>query len=146
MTLDPRRGLIIVEALSFVGTPFHHAGMIKGVGVDCLSFIYLCYLNVGLVEPQTIPFYRPDFMRHQSEETYLNGLLKHGHEVKAPLPGDIAIYKWGRIFAHAGIVIDWPRMLHADADNGVIEKRGNDGRLRGKQVKFISMFDDGEAL
>lgn len=144
--IDPRRAAIVAEAKEWLKTPYHHAAKLKGIGCDCLTYIVGVYENVGIVGPQKIPFYRPDFMRHNSTETYLEGLLEHGHEVKAPLSGDIAIFKWGRIFAHAGIVTEWPRILHADPHNGVIEMRGNTGRLMGREVKFISAFNDGEPV
>lgn len=144
MMPDPRREAVISEALEWTGTPYVHMGQVKGAGCDCLTFIYCCYRNVGIVEEQEIPFYRPDFMMHNVEETYLLGLLEHGHEVKAPLPGDVAIFKWGRIYAHAGIVTDWPWMLHAAPAVGVVLARGNTGKLMGRPVKFISAFDDGD--
>ena len=136
----PRRAAIVAEAVTWIGTPYHHAARIKGAGVDCLTFIVEVYERAGVVGHQELPFYRPDFMNHEAEETYLRGLLEHGREVDAPLPGDVAIFKWGRIFAHAGIVTDWPWMLHAAPTLGVVRMRGNTGKLCGRPVKFISAF------
>lgn len=141
MPSDIRRA-IITEAESWIGTPFHHAARVKGIGCDCLTFIVEVYERVGIVPHQELPFYRPDFMNHSAEETYLNGLLKHGREVATPLPADVAIFRWGRIFAHAGIVVDWPWMLHAAPAIGVVKMRGDTGRLCGRPVKFISAFDE----
>lgn len=143
--LDSRRQLIIAEARTWLKTPFHHGQKLKGAGVDCLTFIVGVYENVGVVEPQRLPFYRPDFMQHQDEETYLNGLLEHGHEVVNPILADVAIFSWGRIYAHAGIVTSWPMMLHAHPVYGVIEMDGTQGKLRGRNVKFISAFEDAAA-
>jgi cell wall-associated NlpC family hydrolase len=142
MILDPRRDKVVAEALSWRSTPFHHAARVKGVGVDCLAFIVEVYERAGVVGHQELPFYRPDFMRHDARETYLEGLLNHGKEVEFPLPGDVALFKWGRIFAHAGIVLDWPHMIHAAPDKGVILARGNTGKLINREVKFISAFED----
>ena len=144
--LDRRRDAIIAEALTWQGTPYRHMGRVKGAGVDCLTYIVEVFERAGIVSHVELPFYRPDFMHHQSIETYLNGLLEHGHEVKYPLPGDVAIFKWGRIFAHAGIVIDWPWMLHAQPAVGVVRMNGTTGRLMGREHKFISAFDDGEPV
>lgn len=143
--MDPRRALIVHEAETWIGTRYHHMGRVKGAGVDCLTFIVEVFERAGIVAPQDIPFYRPDFMMHQDRETYLEGLLEHGHEVAEPLPADVAIFKWGRIFAHAGIVTDWPWMIHAAPAVGVVRMRGTEGKLRGREVKFISAFDDGAA-
>lgn len=138
------RTAVITEALTWIGTPYHHAGRVKGVGVDCLTFLMEVFSRTGVVPPQKTPFYRPDFMMHSAEETYLNGLLEHGREVKVPQPADVAIFKWGRIYAHAGIVVDWPWILHAAPAIGVVRMRGDTGKLSGRAVKFISAFDDGE--
>ena len=142
--MDPRRATILAEAETWIGTPYHHMGRLKGAGTDCLWFIVEVYQRAGVVTAPKIPFYRPDFMQHQTRETYLEGLLEHGHQVCAPLPGDVAIFKWGRIFAHAGIVTSWPWMLHAAPVTGVIRMRGDQGKLMGREVRFISAFDDHE--
>lgn len=139
---DPRRQLVIEEALTWLKTPFHHAAKVKGAGADCLTFIVGVYENVGLVPAQKLPFYRPDFMRHEAQENYLNGLLEYGKEVKVCLAGDVVIYKWGRIFAHAGIVVEWPFIIHAAPQLGVIKMRGDTGKLMGRERKFISAFED----
>lgn len=141
--MDPRRQAILKEAQSWVGTAYHHMGRVKGVGADCLTFIVEVYVRAGIVSEPEIPFYRPDFMRHQNRETYLEGVLEYGHEVEVPLPGDVALFKWGRIYAHGGIVTAWPWIFHAAPQIGVIRMRGNEGKLRGREVKFISAFNDG---
>ena len=143
-TVPDRRAAVIAEAQSWIGTPFHHGQMLKAAGCDCLTFIVGVFVSAGIVVRPKIPFYRPDFMMHQAEETYLLGLLEHGREVKAPQPADVAIFKWGRIYAHAGIVVDWPWMLHAAPAIGVVKMRGDTGKLCGRPVKFISAFSDGE--
>lgn len=145
MILDPRRIAVVAEVMEWIGTPYHHAARLKGVGCDCLTLLTEVYERAGVVPRQEVPFYRPDFMQHQSEETYLSGLLEHGREVEVPMPADVVVYRWGRIFAHAGIIVDWPWIVHADVSNGVIRARGNTGRLMGRDRKFISAFDDGSA-
>src|SRR5271166_3211238 len=110
--LDPRRAAAIAEAETWLGTRYHHMGRVKGAGVDCLMLLAEVYAAAGVIDPVPtgpggIPHYPPDFMLHQSAELYLEGLLKHAREVAAPGPGDVAIFKWGRVFAHAGIVTLW---------------------------------------
>lgn len=50
-----------------------------------------------------IPRYAKDIMLHRSEETYLEGLLHYAVETDDPKPGNIALWKFGRIYSHAGI-------------------------------------------
>jgi NlpC/P60 family putative phage cell wall peptidase len=139
--LDPRRQAIIDEAKTWLGTRFHHMACVKGAGVDCLHLIYGVYRHVGLVGEIEIPFYRPDQFQHRREETYLEGLLQYGHRVERPEPGDVAIFKYGRVFWHAGIVVDWPLLIHAFAERGeVCLGDADQGRLRGRDVVFVSVF------
>jgi NlpC/P60 family putative phage cell wall peptidase len=139
--LDPRRQAIIKEARTWIGTRFHHRAWVKGAGCDCLGLIYGVYRAVGLIDEIEIPFYRPDFMHHRSDETYLGGLLQYGHTVERPEPGDVAMFKYGRVFGHAAIVIAWPRLIHAFAERGeVCLGDADQGRLRGRHLVFLSVF------
>jgi NlpC/P60 family putative phage cell wall peptidase len=141
MEVDPRRQAIITEAKSWLHTRFHHRAWVKGAGCDCLGLIYGVYRACGLVSEIKIPFYRPDFMHHRSDETYLKGLLQHGHRVERPEPGDVALYKYGRVMGHAAIVIEWPLLIHAFAERGeVCLGNGDQGRLRGRELVFLSVF------
>jgi len=158
---DHLRGAIVGEAMEWKATPYHYrpagtaaaVAKLKGVGADCLTFIIGVYYNLGLVEDFEIPFYRPDFMMHsfardveggEAQETYLEGVLTQGHEVERPKPGDVVLYRFrdGQIFAHGGIVIDWPtRIIHCFRGRfGVIEANGLHGQHVGVEHKFISHF------
>jgi NlpC/P60 family putative phage cell wall peptidase len=135
------RAAIVAEAESWIGTTFHHRAWVKGAGADCLGLIYGVYRAVGLIDDIKIPFYRPDFMHHRDEETYLGGLLEHGHRVERPEAGDVAMFKYGRVFGHAGIVVDWPHLIHAFAERGrVCPGEADQGRLRRRKVVFLSIF------
>ena len=43
------RERLVAEALSWLGTPYHHAGRIKGGGTDCGMLILQTFINVGLI-------------------------------------------------------------------------------------------------
>jgi len=138
--MDPQRQAVLAEAERWLKTPYHHMARVRGTGVDCLTLLVEVYQRAGIVGPIEVPFYRPDFMCHRDDETYLEGLLAHGREVAIPEPADVVLYKWGRVFAHAGIVVGWPQIIHADPKNGVIRGDGLQGRLGGRPIKFISPF------
>jgi NlpC/P60 family putative phage cell wall peptidase len=139
--VDPRRQAIIAEARTWLGTRFHHYAWLKGAGCDCLGLIYGVYRACGLVGEIDIPYYRPDFMQHRDDERYLEGLLKYGHRVEQPATGDVALFKYGRVFGHAAIVIAWPRLIHAFAERGeVCLGVADQGRLRGRRLVFLSVF------
>ena len=79
---------------------------------------------------------------HRSAETYLDGLLRYGREVERAEPGDVALFKYGRVFWHGGIVTEWPTLIHAFADRRqVCWGNAEQGRLAThRPVKFISAF------
>lgn len=136
------RVAVLAEAETWISTPYHHAARVKGAGVDCLTLLAEVYAAAGVIEPVgKIPFYRLDFMRHQDDETYLDGLLARGREVETPLPADVVLYRWGRVFSHGGIVVEWPWIIHASpSHHGVVRANGTQGRLAGHEMKFISPF------
>ncbi len=108
------RKRLLDAAKAYHGTPYHHRAMLKGVGVDCGTFLICAATDAGLVPPIEVPVYSEQFNLHRSEDWYWQILMKHCVEVPMPpLPGDFVIWQFGRCFSHAALVIDWPRVLHA---------------------------------
>ncbi len=147
MNETEKRQQIIKSALSFQRTPYHHRGAIKGVGVDCLTFIMLVYQEVGLIGKVDLPYYPSDFNMHDRDETYLRGVLQYGREVEKPKSGDIVLYKFGKKYAHSAIVIEWPLIIHAysggnvrleDAEKCAFLRFGAENKIR--EHKFLSMW------
>jgi hypothetical protein len=95
---------VVREARSWIGTPYHNCADIKGVGVDCGMLLVRVFVDSGIVPPFDPRPYPADWHLHRSEEKYLGFVLARGGEVAAPEPGDIAVFKFGRSFAHGGIV------------------------------------------
>ena len=109
------RARLVAEAESWIGTPYHTGARLKGVGVDCLTFVVCAFESAGLIAPYTIPHYPPDWHLHRDDERYMRGVLEHCVEVaEEPLPADVVLWKFGRAFAHGAIVIAWPRIVHAE--------------------------------
>jgi cell wall-associated NlpC family hydrolase len=139
------RQKIIDEAYSWIGTPWHHRACVKGAGVDCVFLLAGVYTAVGLinVNRHDIPYYPIDIMQHRSEETVLAVLTRYAHEVKTPKMGDVALWRFGRIYSHAGIIIDHPNIIHAYRVAGaVVAGDITQGDLAGRQVKYFSFFDE----
>jgi NlpC/P60 family putative phage cell wall peptidase len=112
------RAAIIAEAKSWVGTPFAHRAMVKGAGVDCAQLVRLVFIACGVLSETVDPgLYPSQWHLHRDEERYLNWGYRLAIEVPRPQPADVAIWRFGRVFSHAGIVIDDERVLHAFADN-----------------------------
>lgn len=140
MIEQAQRQAVIAEARSWLGTPYHHAARIKGAGVDCLMLLAEVYATAGVIEPiAEIPYYPRDWMLHRDEERYLSGLLDYCHPVKTPNPGDIALFRFGRTASHGAIVLDWPNVIHAYAnEGGVVLSSAITGQLAGRMAGFYS--------
>lgn len=127
------------EALTWVGTPYHHQGRVKGRGVDCGMLICEVYYQVGLmpfIDPRPYP---SDWHLHQQEQKYLEWVLKFADKVDDPQPGDVVLYHFGKCISHGGIVIEWPTIVHAYNGQGCIRADGIKGRLCKRLSGFYRM-------
>ena len=144
--LDRKRAAVVREAESWIGTPFHHAARIKGAGVDCLMLLAEIYERAGVVPHIDPPFYVPDWHLHRDAERYLEGLACHAYEIAGPpqgagpLPGDIALFRFGRTYSHGAVVIRWPRVVHAYWSIGVVYGDASLHPLAGRPVRFFTPF------
>lgn len=135
------RDAVIAAAESWLGTPYHPHGRVKGAGVDCLMILAEVYEAAGVTGHVEVPYYRPDWHLHRSAEQYLEGLMGHAREVAAPEPGDVALFRFGRTFSHAAIVVAWPRVIHALwSANKVVRGDALQYPLAGRPVRFFSPF------
>lgn len=111
---EASRRQIVAAARSWLGTPYHPGGRVKNVGVDCLTLLAEVFAQAGIIPHIEVPYYPHDWHLHRGEERYLAGLLRYAHEIDTlPLPGDIALWKFGRCFSHGAIIIEWPLIIHA---------------------------------
>jgi cell wall-associated NlpC family hydrolase len=107
------RAAIVAEARTWLGTPWHHAARVKGAGVDCGQFLIAAYTGAGLVPGFETGPYSIDHMMHSGEELFLGFVEAHLDRTDTPLPGDVAVWRYGRCFSHGAIVLDWPLIIHA---------------------------------
>jgi len=141
MTKTELRDAIVREAETWLRTPYHHRGAIKGAGVDCAQILIEVYSAVGLADKPDVGYYPSDWMLHRSEERYLGWLEKYCVEVDAPLRGDIAMFKFGRCFSHSGIIVDYPRFIHAQREDGCCYADADNGDLASREVRFYSLVE-----
>lgn len=114
-----QRQAVIKEALSWVGTPYHHMARKKGVGCDCLTFLAEVYERAGIIPHVDIPQYSNQWHLHRTQERYQNGVSEYCVETTERLPGNIIMWKIGRVFSHAGIIVDYPIIVHSLIKVGV---------------------------
>lgn len=133
MTEAEERKAVVDAAMGYVGTPYRHAGMVKGSGVDCATLLICAFRDSGIdvdrriskypaiaaaymrnaKEGKPIPYYPAEWHLHRVSDKYLSILLHYCREVTVAEPADIVVWKFGNAFSHAAIVVEWPRVVHA---------------------------------
>lgn len=134
-----QRDAVVAEALSWLHTPYHHHGRIKGVGVDCAQILCAVYEACGLVPHVDTGFYPTDWHLHRSEEIYARWLFKYATQLEptdTPEPGDVALFKFGRCFSHGAIVVNDGLLVHAYIGRGVILSSALEEPLEGRDVIY----------
>jgi cell wall-associated NlpC family hydrolase len=134
-----QRAWVAAVARTWAGTPYHHHGRIKGVGVDCAMLLCEVYASlVGRVDPGE---YAPQWGLHRSEELYIQWIEKcGGHQVQTPGLGDIAVFRFGRTFSHGGILVGPELVLHAYIGAHVMYSRLTEAPLDGRETRFYSLW------
>jgi cell wall-associated NlpC family hydrolase len=99
-----QRDWVVREARSWVGTPYHNQGDIKGAGVDCGMLLVRVFVDCGLVPTFDPRPYADDWYLHRSEERYLGFIFDRTKEIAAPMAGDVMVFRYGRCYAHGGVV------------------------------------------
>lgn len=114
------RDQIASEALTWVGTKYHHKGRIKGVGVDCGGLIYEVYKKVmGLPHEPFPDNYAEDWGLHKdNNEIYLDFIMPYVVPTDRLLVGDLVMIQFGRSFAHGTIYIGNNKVVHAYGRTG----------------------------
>ncbi len=145
-TADDQRALVVAEARSWLGTPYHHAADVKGAGVDCAMLLVRVFCDLGFVPPFDPRPYTRDWFLHRSEERYLGALLARAREVRSPGLGDIVLFRMGRCFGHGGIVsrLEPLSLIHAFAGTRCVVEdvidRSAELKARLKDAKFASYW------
>lgn len=145
MSITGTRDDVVAEAMTWLGTPYHHHGAVKGVGVDCARILAMVYSACGLVPPIDLGNYRRDWHLHRAVEQYRDRLLEYTNKINdpdVPLRGDIALFRFGRTLSHAGIFVEDDQMtiIHPYVGRGVIISRLDEAPLVGRDVLFFTPF------
>jgi cell wall-associated NlpC family hydrolase len=109
------RERIVIEARSWISTPFHHEARVKGPegGIDCAMFLAEVYERAGQIPHLTPEHYPHDWHLHKDEERYLAWVMLYARDVTQPLMGDVVMFKIGRAYSHGGVIVKWPWVVHA---------------------------------
>lgn len=146
-TEDQFRSAIAEEAKSWVNTPYHANGALKGVGCNCAQFLFGVAKNAQVLSPSA-PFPRwftPQLATNSKEERLVAYVTGYGAreiseaEVKT---GDIVLYKSGQAHGHAAIVLDWPNIVHVMPIHGCQTGTVDEGLLGKFSRRYFTLWRD----
>lgn len=107
-----KRADILAEARTFIGTPFHHQGRVKGAGVDCAGVVIGTADALGLLTDFEDKPYAKSPSADQLRTTLKNYLIEIPiSEAKA---GDVLLFAFDREPQHVAFLTDIG-ILHAYA-------------------------------
>lgn len=131
-------------ARTWLGTPFHDHGEVKGAGCDCATLLKAVYVEAGVLAPFDIGYYSPQFFQHSKEERYLGWVLKYASEIRKEQVsyGDVVLYKIGHVFAHGALVLKpgWPNIIHAHSPSRVVRRANGAAIHLGQPILDIKFF------
>ncbi len=144
MNAQEARQRVVAEAWTWLGTPYHPRGRIKGVGVDCAMLPAEVYETCGLMPHIDAGDYPTDWHENHTEELFREWLLRAGaRRTDNPKVGDLGLWKFGRTFSHGGIVVaDDFTIVHSYLRLGVIPTRIDEAPLHGRLVEFWSVITE----
>jgi len=105
------------------------------------------FVDTGLVAAFDPRPYPPQWHLHQRAERYMDWVKRWAQEVAAPperepLPGDIVLFHYGHCYAHGGVVVEWPVVVHAMGPNPVCQQNVlANTMLRRLRKKFFSVWE-----
>lgn len=138
------RLLVCEEAVKWLHTPYLPHGRVRGAGVDCAMLPLEIYSGLGIVPQHDPGYYAPDWHMHRSEEKYLNYMNTFANATKrdqyTSLPGDLALFKFGRTVSHCAIVVHAPFVIHSYIREGVIYEDMTNGNLTDKPDRFVGVW------
>ncbi|SOE17462.1 NlpC/P60 family putative phage cell wall peptidase [Hoeflea halophila] len=123
---DGRGQRIVAAARGWIGTPYRHQGVRKGVGCDCRGLVRGVWAEVTGRQAQDPGAYAPDWAERSGCDRLLIAARDHCGDAISPadaMPGDIVLFRWraGVSAKHAGILSGPDHFIHAYEAAGVIE-------------------------
>lgn len=134
------RQRVVESSRAWLRTPYHAHARVRGVGVDCIHLMCAVFEEVGLISPFDPGMYPISWAIHRSQELYMAGLDARANRIDQPHAGDVALFKYGRTFSHAGIVTGQGTLVHSLARLGVIETPIDGAPLAGRPVIFYDLY------
>ncbi len=113
-----KSGAIVSSATRLIGTPFHHAARVPGVGVDCSGLLCCVAKDIGFAvsdQQAYSPVRTIDLMR----EVYAREMTR----VETVCIGDVLLFNSSLAPGHCGIYVGGGTMIHAHYRRGVVREQ-----------------------
>ena len=138
------REALVAEAKTWLGTPFHHAANLKGVGADCGQWLYQLFLDCGVISPSEIQPYSLSWAVHTDDNRYIDMIERYALRVADDdtRPGNIIIFKFGRAYSHGALITGWPNIIHIARHDGCCVDDVLNGPLSARERVIYSVFED----
>ena len=113
---------VVIEARTWIGTPFKHQGRLKHLGVDCVGLIYCVGRDLGIIDADMATqkamkyLSYPEIPKNSIVRRACEDYLVHIHRLKAR-PGDVILMDFGRVARHVGIFTG-STIIHVTARTG----------------------------
>lgn len=111
-----QRQAVVDVARSWLGTPYCHCQMLKGVGVDCGMLLIGVFSEAGVIKKFDPGYYAPDWHLHRGNEKFLEFVERYADRMPSEYemqPGDVVVLKYGRRHAHGGVMLGADQFIHA---------------------------------
>jgi len=136
---------IINTARSWLGTPFHHQGRLKGVGVDCLGLLVGIAQELELRDESgklLISYDKLDYGHLPNEQRLMAGLVKHCNPARKPKEGYIGLFEIDGTARHLGVFAKqkhYITLIHAYAPARQVVEHRFDAQWQEKLVKIFRL-------
>lgn len=142
LNMTAERQHVVELAKSYLNTKFHMGAALRGVGVDCGTYLVLVYGEAGFAVPklEDLGLFTRDWHLHTHEQRYLNFITPFTRVVEMPEPGDVVLFSVEGVWAHSAIIIDPPLCIDARWNRGVQYSCWNQGVLSNLNRLYLSPF------
>ncbi len=115
----------VIQARTWLYTPFFHTGRQKGIGVDCVGLTLCVAQELGIIPWYMTPTYSPvmpnGFLRAEVER-FCDPINNDDIE-----SGDILLYKFGGLEQHTAIWTGEGTIIHAFQDINAVSEHEYSG-------------------
>jgi len=122
---------VVRKAREYLGTPFHHQGRLKGIGIDCVGLVFCTAKELGLLDGVKDCF---GYSRSPDGSTFMQETSRAlmPLEVEEAMEGDVLAFwmtrsEQHRYPQHMGFCTDIG-LLHTYASSGCVVEHGLDAR------------------